>query len=165
MRWKVKIVTFCLIGYRDGINYSCTPKRCQKASEWMKKVTYRYGPYTGCFIKYIHSEIVDNSSGWNPRSIFDLVRSQRSNFRQSASFQLNKPVSKNYRSERQTTFTSVLPTRLTLTQMMCWYGILIQYLWRTYSIPEENNVTLAGKSHEGKLGQWRWLTSDSVYQR
>ena len=44
VRSKVKIVTFRLIGYRDGANNSCESKLCQKAFQTMKKVAYKYGP-------------------------------------------------------------------------------------------------------------------------
>ena len=37
---------FSPIGYRDGNNNSCELKLCQKASQGMKNVAYKYGPYT-----------------------------------------------------------------------------------------------------------------------
>ena len=43
VRSEDKIVTFCLIGLREGTNKSCKAKLCQQASQRMKKVAYRYG--------------------------------------------------------------------------------------------------------------------------
>ena len=46
VRSNVKIVTFQLKEYQDGTNKRCEPKLCHKASQRMKKVAYKYGPYT-----------------------------------------------------------------------------------------------------------------------
>ena len=47
VRSNVKIVTFRLIGYRDRTNNnSCEPKLSQKTYQGIKKVVYKYGPYT-----------------------------------------------------------------------------------------------------------------------
>ena len=43
---KIKIVTFRLVGYQGGTYNSCEPKLGQKASQGMKKVAHKYGPYT-----------------------------------------------------------------------------------------------------------------------
>ena len=45
---KFKIITFRLIGSRDGTNNSCEPKLRQKASQVMKtkSVSCKYGHYT-----------------------------------------------------------------------------------------------------------------------
>ena len=42
---QAKIVTFRLIGYRDGTNNSCEPKLCQNSSQGMRKVPCKNGRY------------------------------------------------------------------------------------------------------------------------
>ena len=45
VRSKIKIVTFRLIGYQCGAKNGCEPK-LQNASEGMKKIAYKYKPFT-----------------------------------------------------------------------------------------------------------------------
>ena len=45
VRSKVKIATFCLIGYRNGANNSCESNFCQNDFQGMKKIAYKYGSY------------------------------------------------------------------------------------------------------------------------